>query len=127
MISSRDELEFYLDADLISLGMKRPRPRLFGDDTWKYQRMRRRYEYALNCLRSPRYWPIRFYRRYRCKIFGRIQIADRIAISARAIVDRSFTQPDISIGGIPAEQLSEKVASDYIIRGAELAAKAKVK
>jgi serine O-acetyltransferase len=195
MISSRAELQSYLNADRISLGMTRARPRLFGDDIWKYQRILRRYEYALNCLRSPLFWPVRFFWRYRyykysirlnfeippnvagpglsiahrgpviinpatrigencrihscvnigtsagthrdaptigndvyigpgVKIFGPIQIADRIAIAAQAVVHRSFEQPDITIGGIPAKKLSDKGAGDYIIRGSELAAKA---
>jgi serine O-acetyltransferase len=195
MISSRAELKFYLNADRLALGISRSQPRLFGDDIWKYERILRRYEYALNCLRGPLFWPVRFYWRWRyykfgirlnfeippnvagpglslahrgpviinpatrigencrihscvnigtaagkqrdapsigddvyigpgAKIFGPIRIADRIAIAAQAVVAHSFEQPDITVGGIPAKKLSDKGASDYIIRGSQLAAKA---
>lgn len=40
------------------------------------------------------------------KIFGNIEIADNIAIGANAVVNRSFTEPDITIGGIPAKKIS---------------------
>jgi serine O-acetyltransferase len=195
MIRSRADLRHFLEADRISLGMKRVRPRLFGDDIWKYQRILRRYEHALNCLRSPLYSPVRFFWRYRyykygirlnfeippnvagpglsiahrgpviinpatrigancrihscvnigtsagthrdapvigndvyigpgVKIFGPIQIADRIAIAAQAVVHRSFDEPGITIGGIPAKKLSDKGADGYIIPGNELAIRA---
>jgi len=195
MIDSWAKLRFYLEADRISLGMRRSRPRLFGDDIWKYQRILRRYEHALNCLRSPLFLPVRFFWRFRyykysirlnfeippnvcgpglslahrgpviinpatrigtncrihscvnigtsagthrdaptigddvyigpgAKLFGPIQVADRIAVAAQAVVNRSFTEPDITIGGIPARKLSEKGAGEYIIRGSQLAAKA---
>jgi len=55
------------------------------------------------------------------KIFGPIKIADRVAIAAQAVVNRSFCESDITIGGIPAVKLSEKSAAPYIIRGTELA------
>jgi serine O-acetyltransferase len=172
--------------------MTRRRPRLFGDDIWKYQRVLRRYEHALNCLRGPLSWPIRFFWRYRyykysirlnfeippnvagpglslahrgpvivnpgarigancrihscvnigtaaggqreapsigddvyigpgAKIFGPIVIADRIAVAAQAVVNRSFEEPDITIGGIPAKKLSQRSAAEYIIRGTDQA------
>jgi len=41
------------------------------------------------------------------KIFGDITIADNIAIGANAAVNKSFTQPDISIGGVPAIKISD--------------------
>jgi serine O-acetyltransferase len=192
MIRNRADLRFFLAADRLSLGMTRSRPRLFGDDIWKYQRVLRRYEHALNCLRGPWSWPIRFFWRYRyykysirlnfeippnvagpglslahrgpvivnpgarigancrihscvnigtaaggqreaprigddvyigpgAKLFGPIVIADRIAVAAQAVVNRSFEEPDITIGGIPAKKLSQRSAAEYIIRGAEQA------
>ncbi len=42
------------------------------------------------------------------KVFGRIIIADDIAIGANAVVNKSFETPGISIGGIPAKQISKK-------------------
>lgn len=40
------------------------------------------------------------------KIFGNIEIADDIAIGANAVVNKSFTEKNISIGGIPAKKIS---------------------
>lgn len=42
------------------------------------------------------------------KIFGPIEIADGVAIGANAVVNKSFLTPDISIGGVPAKQISDK-------------------
>ena len=41
------------------------------------------------------------------KLFGEITIADKVAIGANAVVNHSFTTPNISIGGIPAKILGE--------------------
>lgn len=55
------------------------------------------------------------------KIFGDITIADGIAIGANAVVNKSFTEPGISIGGIPAKKISDKGSEGLIIKGSELA------
>jgi len=55
------------------------------------------------------------------KIFGDIIIADGIAIGANAVVNKSFLEPGISIGGIPAKKISDKGSEGLIIKGTELA------
>jgi serine O-acetyltransferase len=57
------------------------------------------------------------------KIFGKIEISNDIAIGANAVVQRSFTTPGVSIGGIPAIQISERSSEGLLIKGTELAAK----
>ena len=42
------------------------------------------------------------------KIFGNIRIADNIVIGTNAVVNKSFLENDISIGGIPAKKISSK-------------------
>ena len=42
------------------------------------------------------------------KIFGDIVIADNIAIGANAVVNKSFTEPNITVAGVPAKKISEK-------------------
>lgn len=42
------------------------------------------------------------------KLFGKIAIADGIAIGANAVVNKSFTDPYISIAGVPAHKISDK-------------------
>lgn len=42
------------------------------------------------------------------KLFGRITIADEIAIGANAVVGKSFTQPGITIAGNPAEKVGDR-------------------
>ena len=37
------------------------------------------------------------------KLFGKIEIADGIAIGANAVVNKSFSERDISIAGVPAK------------------------
>lgn len=58
-IGSREEYEFYLEADRLSLELIRRRPRLFGDEIWKFQRLLRTLEYTLNCRRSALWRPYR--------------------------------------------------------------------
>jgi Serine acetyltransferase len=41
------------------------------------------------------------------KLFGAIEIADNIAIGANAVVNKSFVEKGISIGGVPAKKISE--------------------
>jgi serine O-acetyltransferase len=56
------------------------------------------------------------------KIFGDITIADDIAIGANAVVNKSFLEPGISIGGIPAKKISDKGSEGLLTKGTELAA-----
>ena len=41
------------------------------------------------------------------KIFGDVEIADNIAIGANAVVNKSFLEKSISIGGVPAKKISD--------------------
>lgn len=52
------------------------------------------------------------------KIFGKIRIADGIAIGANAVVNRSFLEPNITIAGVPARKVSNTPAK--LIRATEL-------
>lgn len=193
MILTRTNLQLFKEADRISLGMRRLRPRLFGDDIWKYQIALRHYEYWLGArgflARFPRfYWRVRYYRLgirlnfeippftvgpglslahrgpvivnpsarigancriHSCvnigtaagaqheaprigddvylgpgvKLFGSIEVANGIAVAAQAVVNKSFTEPDITVGGIPARKISDKSARPYLIDGVGLAMK----
>ncbi len=42
------------------------------------------------------------------KIFGGIRLADGIAVGANAAVNRSFDEPNITVGGVPAKKISDK-------------------
>ncbi|MBN1764264.1 MAG: hypothetical protein JW860_03320 [Sedimentisphaerales bacterium] len=55
------------------------------------------------------------------KIYGAIKIADNIAIGANAVVNTDFTEPGITIAGIPARKISDKSSEGLLIRGSELA------
>jgi serine O-acetyltransferase len=186
---TRLELAYYLDSDRISLGVRRKKPRLIGDDIWKYQRALRYYEYWISNSSTklsffPRlFWRYRYYKlalllnfeippfvagpglslAHRgpiivnpfaklgkncrihsgvnigtsagtqdkapqigdncyigpgAKLFGAIQVADGIAVAAQAVVNRTFSDPNITIGGIPAKVISQKGAIPYLIDGA---------
>lgn len=41
------------------------------------------------------------------KVYGNIQIADRVAIAANAAVSKSFLNSDVTIGGVPAKEIGE--------------------
>ncbi len=53
MIKSKEDYEFYLAADQLALAIKKKRPRLFQDETWRYERLLRKVEYFQNCKHNP--------------------------------------------------------------------------
>jgi serine O-acetyltransferase len=52
LIESKADYEFYLEADRIALAISRKRPKLIGDDIWKFQRLLRKAEYFENCKKD---------------------------------------------------------------------------
>lgn len=48
-------------------------------------------------------------------IFGAVHIADRCAIGANAVVNNSFVDPDCTIAGVPARQISCKGSAGMIL------------
>ena len=50
------------------------------------------------------------------KIFGPINIGDNVAIGANAVVNKSFTEGNCTIAGIPARQISNKTSLTYIVK-----------
>jgi serine O-acetyltransferase len=54
------------------------------------------------------------------KIFGDIEIADGIAIGANSVVNKSFTEPNIGIAGVPAKKINDKGSENLVARAAEI-------
>ncbi|RDU23286.1 serine O-acetyltransferase [Anaerosacchariphilus polymeriproducens] len=52
MIQSKQDYLEYLEEDRIALGEKGKKPKLFGDEVWKFQRLLRKYEYYSNCKKG---------------------------------------------------------------------------
>lgn len=50
MIQTKSELEYYLRKDREALGISRRRPRLVGDDIWKFEIALRKHEYYHNAV-----------------------------------------------------------------------------
>ena len=175
MIQSKEDYILYLEADRKALKKKRSRPRLVGDDIWKFQRLLRKVEYFHNCRKSIlsrirlKYLNYKLYKQSlslgfyihlnafgtglsiawsgpivvyakigaNCRIsqgvtigrtpgrngipelgdnvfigpnaviVGPIEIADNIMIGANSFVNRSFTEPGITIAGVPAKKVSD--------------------
>jgi serine O-acetyltransferase len=191
MIQSKKDYLFYLEADRIALERKTQKPRILGDDIWKFERLLRKLEYYKNCKRGllaqiycsylrfrflrmsvklnysipPNVFgpglsiahrgPIVINREVRvgenCRIHhcvtigtqpsseelvpkignnvfigpgavivGQIEIADGVAIGANSYVDKSFTEPDITIAGVPARKVSNKSARHRFIQATEI-------
>lgn len=57
MINSKKDYIYYLEADRLSLGKKRRKPRIFGDEVWRFERLLRTVEYLNNCKNSTIYKP----------------------------------------------------------------------
>lgn len=190
MIGSRQDYKFYLEADKIALGLKRKRPRIVGEDVWKFQRILRRVEYFHNCKKRfiwklyYMYLQLKYYRlsvklgftippnvfgpglcivhrgtivvakgtkvgsncrMHVCvnigtkagfadqvptignnvyigpgaKIMGNIEIADWIAVGANAVVNRSFTEQNISIAGVPAKKINDEGSEKLLTKATE--------
>lgn len=49
MIKSKEDLNFFLEADRIALGVNLKHPRLFQDEVWRFQRLLRKVEFIENC------------------------------------------------------------------------------
>jgi serine O-acetyltransferase len=47
------------------------------------------------------------------KIYGKIEIADNIAIAAGSVVTRSFTTPNVTIGGVPAKIINPNKGNPF--------------
>lgn len=47
------------------------------------------------------------------KLFGAIEVVDRIAVGAKAVMNKSFETPGISIGDVPARKICDKGNPDY--------------
>ncbi len=59
------------------------------------------------------------------KLFGLIQIRDGTAVAAQAVVNRSFEESNLTLGGIPARIISRNSALPYLIDGANIAMRSK--
>jgi serine O-acetyltransferase len=70
VISSIPDLQLFLQADKVSLGIRRSRPTLFGDEIWKFQRLLRKVEYCINCQHSVFFKPIEMFYRARLHYLG---------------------------------------------------------
>ncbi len=54
MIDSRETYQYYIKQDRLALGRRQnARPRLFGDEIWKFEILLRKVEFDLNCRRGP--------------------------------------------------------------------------
>ena len=58
-------------------------------------------------------------------IDGDIEIADGIAIGANSFVNKSFTEPEITIAGCPAKEISDKGSQKCWLRFTEILRKKK--
>lgn len=67
IISSKTDLDYYLEADRIALGIKPNLKNWLSNYTWRYQILLRKLEYVINC-KKPKL--LRFYYRYRLKKLG---------------------------------------------------------
>ena len=49
MIKSKEEYNYYLKCDKEALDIKYKKPKIFGDEIWKFERLMRKYEWYQNC------------------------------------------------------------------------------
>lgn len=83
MIETKKQLEEYLEKDRIALGKNAARPKIFGDEIWKFQRALRNLEFRRNSQSTLWGRMLRFFYEYRvhhlsllcgfsipCNVFG---------------------------------------------------------
>lgn len=68
MITTKKELKYFLLQDAIALRCNRKRPKLFGDDVWKFQIILRKTEYYTNLFRGNKKYFLFHYIIYRLKL-----------------------------------------------------------
>ena len=51
------------------------------------------------------------------KLFGAIRLGDNVAIGANAVVNKSFPEGNVTLGGVPARVLSNKSSRDRMPKG----------
>jgi serine O-acetyltransferase len=51
------------------------------------------------------------------KLFGPIVLGDNVVVGANAVVNKSFPEGNVTIGGIPARMLSDKGSARLLIKG----------
>ena len=51
------------------------------------------------------------------KLFGAIEIGDNTAIGANAVVNKSFPEGNVTLGGIPAKVISDKSTAGLFVHG----------
>lgn len=67
MIDSYEKYLYFLEADKMSLGQERKKPKLIGDlrnEIWKFQRLLRKIEYLKNCKKGTIYKLLYYINRY---------------------------------------------------------------
>jgi len=65
MINNKETLINYLEKDKMALYKTYKKPKLIGDEIWKFQIIYRKYEYARNCLKKKWQLPYVLYLKYR--------------------------------------------------------------
>jgi len=51
------------------------------------------------------------------KIFGKINLGHNMVIGANAVVNKSFPEGNVTIGGVPAKVISKKTSTGLLIKG----------
>lgn len=186
MITSKEDYNYYLEADRLALGIARRRPLLFFDEVWRFERLLRKVEYYKNCKKSALWKPyyyllcfilhraqikLGFYIHPNCfgpglsishpgtiivnanarigsncrlhdcvvigteagysdrapiignnvyigpgaKIYGKITIANGVAIGANSVVNRPIEEQNVTVAGVPAKKVSNKGSKGLII------------
>jgi serine O-acetyltransferase len=104
MIQSKEDYLFYLEADRIGLMMEnRRRPRLMGDEVWKFQRALRRCEYIRNCKKGlirKLLWAFASFRYRRLAAITELQVPINVCGPGLSIAHRGFLiiDKDVRIG-----------------------------
>lgn len=65
MITNKEELRFYLEEDRVALNKKRKKPRVIGDEVWRFQILLRKEEYHFN---SGNRWRAQIYKAIRHRL-----------------------------------------------------------
>lgn len=71
MIQSKADFKHYLEQDRIALYKKRTKPRIAGDEIWRYEILLRKTEYYMNCKKTVFGKAIAVWLHYRLRKTGR--------------------------------------------------------
>ncbi len=134
MIKDKKQLEYYMECDRVALGVKRKKPKLIGDEIWKFERLMRRLDYARTT--NNRFYELILKLKYRnlgmklgfsipCNVFGPglaiVHYGNIVVSSDASVGENCRIHSGVNIGANAGESKAATIGNNvYIGPGAKI-------